>query len=162
MGNQQMIESKISRLLENMNQRKLADLEVLTETITEDIREMSSWDVYKSEISSGMLEKSPVHTSERFWKENVQMFEKNKYEVLGMLITILKDSQNTQNLEIACHDIGMFVRFHPMGRQIVNQLEGKYAIMGLMEHPDPNVQKEALLCTQKLLVVSWEHLGATK
>merc|ERR1712125_92299 len=91
-----------------------------------------------------------------------RLFEKNKYEVLGMLITILKDSQNTQNLEIACHDIGMFVRFHPMGRQIVNQLEGKYAIMGLMEHPDPNVQKEALLCTQKLLVVSWEHLGATK
>jgi len=167
-NNQQMIESKIFRLLENMNQRKwadpdlLQDLEVLTETITDDIREMSSWDVYKSEISSGMLEKSPVHTSERFWKENVQMFEKNKYEVLGMLITILKDSQNTQNLEIACHDIGMFVRFHPMGRQIVNQLEGKYAIMGLMEHPDPNVQKEALLCTQKLLVVSWEHLGATK
>merc|ERR1712110_1183491 len=113
-NNQQMIESKIFRLLENMNQRKwadpdlLQDLEVLTETITDDIREMSSWDVYKSEISSGMLEKSPVHTSERFWKENVQMFEKNKYEVLGMLITILKDSQNTQNLEIACHDIGMF------------------------------------------------------
>merc|ERR1712137_1468477 len=167
-NNQQMIECKIFRLLENMNQRKwadpdlLEDLEVLTETITEDIREMSSWDVYKSEISSGILEKSPVHTSERFWKENVHMFEKNRYEVLGMLITILKDSQNTQNLEIACHDIGMFVRFHPMGRQIVNQLEGKYAIMGLMEHPDPNVQKEALLCTQKLLVVSWEHLGATK
>merc|ERR1712063_212090 len=141
-NNQQMIECKIFRLLENMNQRKwadpdlLEDLEVLTETITEDIREMSSWDVY--------------------------MFEKNRYEVLGMLITILKDSQNTQNLEIACHDIGMFVRFHPMGRQIVNQLEGKYAIMGLMEHPDANVQKEALLCTQKLLVVSWEHLGAAK
>merc|ERR1711953_1566819 len=156
-NNQQMIESKIFRLLENMNQRKwadpdlLQDLEVLTETITDDIREMSSWDVYKSEISSGMLEKSPVHTSERFWKENVQMFEKNKYEVLGMLITILKDSQNTQNLEIACHDIGMFVRFHPMGRQIVNQLEGKYAIMGLMEHPDPNVQKEALLLLLLLL-----------
>ena len=46
--------------------------------------------------------------------------------------------------------------------RIVNQLEGKYAIMGLMEHPDANVQKEALLCTQKLLVVSWEHLGAAK
>ena len=39
-------------------------------------------------------------------------------------------------------------------------MNGKYIIMGLMEHPDAAVQKEALLCTQKLLVVSWEHLGA--
>lgn len=38
--------------------------------------------------------------------------------------------------------------------------DAKHIIMGLMEHPDPGVQKEALLCTQKLLVVSWEHLGA--
>ena len=47
------------------------------------------------------------------------MFEKDKFEVLGMLIHILKDSQNSQNLEIACHDIGQFIRYHPMGRQFV-------------------------------------------
>jgi V-type H+-transporting ATPase subunit H len=118
-----MIEGKIFRFLENTNQRKwadpdlLRDLEFLTQTITENISEMSSWEAYRTEVSSSILEKSPVHYSERFWKENSHMFEKNKYEVLGMLVHILKDSQNTQNLEMACHDIGQFVRFHPMGRQ---------------------------------------------
>mmetsp|Transcript_13838 Transcript_13838/g.17417 ORF Transcript_13838/g.17417 Transcript_13838/m.17417 type:complete len:370 (+) Transcript_13838:71-1180(+) len=166
MNKQVMIEGKIVRFLETANQRKWADedlindLEYLTEAISEVIREMSSWDAYKTEISSGTLERSPVHYSERFWKENVMMFEKDKFEVLGMLIHILKDSQNSQNLEIACHDIGQFIRYHPMGRQIISQMNGKYIIMGLMEHPDAAVQKEALLCTQKLLVVSWEHLGA--
>jgi len=123
MNNQQMIEAKISRVLDNINQRKWADddllndLEFLTTTITENISEMSSWESYKAEISSGILEHTPVHKSDRFWKENIKKFEEDKYKVLGMLIHILKDSQNSQNLEIACHDIGQFIRYHPMGRQ---------------------------------------------
>mmetsp|Transcript_122304 Transcript_122304/g.182773 ORF Transcript_122304/g.182773 Transcript_122304/m.182773 type:complete len:442 (+) Transcript_122304:30-1355(+) len=165
-NNQIMIEGKIARFLETANQRKwadpdlLRDLEFLTETITDVISEMSSWEAYKTEVSSGTLEKSPVHYSDRFWKENMKMFEKDKFEVLGMLIHILKESQNAQNLEIACHDVGQFIRYHPLGRQIINQMDGKYIIMGLMEHQNAAVQKESLLCTQKLLVVSWEHLGS--
>jgi len=164
-NNHVMIEAKVYRFLETSNQRKWADedllndLEFLTDTISEVISEMSSWDAYKTEVSSGILERTPVHYSERFWKENLNMFEKDKFELLGMLIHILRESQNTQNLEIALHDIGQFIRYHPSGRQIINQMDGKYIIMGLMDHQDAAVQKEALLCTQKLLVVSWEHLG---
>ena len=46
MNNQQMIEAKIAKLLENTNQRKwadddlLSDLEFLTTTISENISEM--------------------------------------------------------------------------------------------------------------------------
>jgi V-type H+-transporting ATPase subunit H len=32
-------------------------------------------------------------------------------------------------------------------------------IMNLMTHPDPAVQKEALLCVQKLMVHNWEYLS---
>lgn len=81
----------------------------------------------------------------RYW--NVRSIPPHGSTVSGIPSRIL-------SLE-SIHSLNVVVR-------IVNQLEGKYAIMGLMEHPDPNVQKEALLCTQKLLVVSWEHLGATK
>ena len=49
------------------------------------------------------------------------MFEKDKFEVLGMLVSILKvPGQNAQNLEVACHDVGEFIRNHPLGRQFVS------------------------------------------
>lgn len=163
-NNHQMIEAKISRVLDNINQKKWADddlnadLEFLTEVISKDIGEMSSWDAYKTELQSGSLEWGPVHTSDRFWRENIKRFEDNNFEALGILIGILRNSQNAQNLQIACHDVGEFIRFHPIGKQIVSKMDGKYVVMRHMEHPNPEVQKEALLCTQKLLVVSWDSL----
>jgi len=166
-NNLQMIEAKFQRVLDLLNQKRWADedlerdLEFLTDLIEKSIREMSSWDAYKAELVSKELEWSPVHTSERFWRENVLKFEESSFEVLGLLVALL-DSQNTQVLQVACHDIGEFIRFHPRGREIFSQgsmAPQKYKIMTLMEHPDSAVQKEALLCTQKLLVMSWETLA---
>jgi len=134
------------------------DLEFLIETVSKDINAMSSWDAYRTELQSGTLEWGPVHTSERFWRENIKKFEENNFAALGILIGVLRNSQNAQNLQIACHDVGEFIRFHPIGKQIVSKMDGKYAVMRHMEHADANVQKEALLCTQKLLVLSWDSL----
>lgn len=84
---------------------------------------------------------------------------------------------------MACYDIGEFVRFHPRGkkynlslfpeqpffsdgllliplsRSLIQALDAKVPIMNLMTHPDPAVQKEALLCVQKLMVHNWEYLS---
>ncbi len=38
------------------------------------------------------------------------------------------------------------------GRGIVGELRGKELVMRLMMHPDGDVQKEALLCVQKVLI----------
>jgi len=165
-NNQQMIEAKLQRVLELLNQKRWADedmehdLKMLTELVEKSISEMSSWDAYKTELMSKDLEWSPVHTSERFWRENVNKFEENNFEVLSMLTGLL-NSQNNQVLQVVCHDIGEFIRFHPRGRDIFSDKmkSQKFMIMKLMEHPDTAVQKEALLCTQKLLVFSWESLG---
>jgi len=165
-NNQQMIEAKIGRVLDLFNQKRWADddlvndLEFLTKLVAQTTSEMSSWDSYKTELLSKELEWSPVHTSEKFWRENVIKFEENGFEALSMLVGLLH-SPNPQVLQVVCHDIGEFIRFHPRGRDIFsNQMKSsKYLIMKMMEHNDPGVQKEALLCTQKLLVNSWEHLS---
>jgi V-type H+-transporting ATPase subunit H len=46
----------------------------------------------------------------------------------------------------------MFIMHHPAGRGIVSDLRGKELVMRQMAHPDPDVQKQALLCVQKIMI----------
>jgi len=164
-NNRQMIECGFMRVLENLQLRNWGDeemlknMEALMESLQRILADMSSFDMYRNEILSGNLEWSPVHKSEKFWRENIMKMEDNQFELLGVLVHLLNNSQNSLVLAVACHDIGEFVRFHPRGRNIVSTLGAKQAIMRLMENQNPDVQKHALMCTQKLLVVNWENLS---
>ena len=42
----------------------------------------SSFDEYTTEVKSGRLEWSPVHKSERFWRENAARLNEKNYELL--------------------------------------------------------------------------------
>jgi len=42
----------------------------------------SSFDEYSTELRSGRLEWSPVHKSEKFWRENVMNLNDKNYELL--------------------------------------------------------------------------------
>ena len=57
-----------------------------------------------------------------------------------------------RTLAVGCHDLGQFILYHPQGRYIVSDLRGKELVMRLMAHPDPEVQKQALLCVQKIML----------
>eukprot|EP00798_Chlamydomonas_sp_ICE-L_P029127 gene29127-32345_t len=105
-------------------------------------REMlSSFEKYRKEVMSGQLDWSPMHTSDVFWRENVDMFEEKDFQVLRV-----------KTLAVGCHDLGMFIMHHPQGRYIVSDLRGKELVMRLMAHPDAEVQKQALLCIQKVML----------
>ena len=43
---------------------------------------VSSFDEYSSELKSGRLEWSPVHKSEKFWRENAGRLNEKNYELL--------------------------------------------------------------------------------
>lgn len=60
--------------------------------------------------------------------------------------------RETHTLAVACNDIGRFVEYHPHGRYIVSDLRGKELVMRLMQHPDGEVQKRALLAVQKIML----------
>ena len=123
---------------------------------------MSSFDHYKKEVLSRSLEWTPMHKRESFWRENAHQFEENNFAIINALVEILQDP-NSSNLclAVACNDLGEFVRFHPRGRSILGNANysGKTAIMKLMVHQDPEVQKQALLAVQKLMVTNWEYLA---
>jgi len=164
-NNDTMVDPSFMRIIDGLAQKKWGDEDIVNDitalqnSLNENLQRLSSFDMYKKEVLSGDLDWTPVHRSEKFWRENIFRFEENSFEVLGILLSLLKTSQNPRVLAVACYDIGEFVRFHPKGRNIVKQLDAKITIMKFMAHPDKEVQKQALLCIQKLMVINWENLS---
>lgn len=138
----------------------LADITYLNEKLEKNIEEISSFDEYRQEVLSGHLEWTPVHTSEKFWKENMAKIETNNFYILKELVKLLEIAgDDTQTLAITCHDLGQFVRYHPRGKRVLTDMGVKIKIMGLMNHKDEEVKRHALMCTQKMMIQNWEFLS---
>lgn len=127
-------------------------LESLAEALREQAVHVSSWDKYKKEVLSGSLDWSPMHTSEAFWRSNVDKFEEKDFQLLRVLLKLLETSRDMRTLAVAANDVGRFVEFHPHGRYIVNDLRGKEMLMRLMSSSDLEVQKRALLAVQRIML----------
>jgi len=160
-----MVQAKVLKQLSILEQHKFddediaADIEFLTNKLQVSIQDLSSFDEYSTEVKSGRMEWSPVHKSERFWRENAPRLIEKNYELLKMLIHLLESSPDPLILAVASYDIGEFVRHYPRGKSLIEQLGGKQVVMQLLAHEDPNVRYEALLAVQKLMVHNWEYLG---
>ena len=74
--------------------------------------------------------------------------EEKDFLIIRSLVKLAATSPDPKTLAIACNDLAQFSAAHPHGRYIVNDLEGKGAVMALMGHADATVQKHALLCVQ--------------
>jgi hypothetical protein len=60
----------------------LEDIEFLSERLHASVQDLSSFDEYCTEIRSGRLQWSPVHKSEKFWRENAQRFNEKNFELI--------------------------------------------------------------------------------
>eukprot|EP00958_Prasinococcus_capsulatus_P019499 scaffold2408_cov386-Prasinococcus_capsulatus_cf.AAC.7 len=125
----------------------------------EGVKSMSSFEEYFRTVQAGKLSWGTVHKDDAFWRENVLKFEQNGGLVLQELKGLLQGSTDPVTLSVACHDVGKFVQFHPSGRKIWKAIESEDdVVMRLMSHPDPDVQKHALMCVQKMLLNNWSIL----
>ncbi|XP_043921452.1 V-type proton ATPase subunit H [Protopterus annectens] len=160
-----MIQCKVLKQLENLEQQKyddediVDDIKFLLEKLGESVQDLSSFDEYSSELKSGRLEWSPVHKSEKFWRENATRLNEKNYELLKILTKLLEVSDDPQVLAVAAHDVGEYVRHYPRGKRVIEQLGGKQLVMNHMHHEDQLVRYNALLAVQKLMVHNWEYLG---
>uniref|UniRef100_A0A672Z0M0 V-type proton ATPase subunit H n=1 Tax=Sphaeramia orbicularis TaxID=375764 RepID=A0A672Z0M0_9TELE len=153
-----MIQCKVLKQLENLEQQKYddeditEDIKFLLERLGESVQDLSSFDEYSSELKSGRLEWSPVHKSEKFWRENAVRLNEKNYELLKILTRLLEVSDDPQVIAVAAHDIGEYVRHYPRGKRVIEQLGGKQLVMNHMHHEDQLVRYNALLAVQKLMV----------
>jgi V-type H+-transporting ATPase subunit H len=113
---------------------------------------LTSLERYRKEVMSGHLRKSPLHDSDAFWLENAQHLADNNSALLRGLLRVMEGSRDPVALAVACKDLSQFVTYYPHGRGIVSELKGKELAMRLMAHPDADVQSQALVCVQRLLL----------
>merc|ERR1712112_540149 len=113
-----MVQCKVLKQLEFIEQRKFddediqADIEFLKEKMEASLQDLSSYDEYVTEVHSGRFEWSPVHRSERFWRENADRLNEKNYELLKMLFELIKTSKENLVLSVACYDLGEYVRHY--------------------------------------------------
>eukprot|EP01091_Cochliopodium_minus_P021169 TRINITY_DN957_c0_g1_i2.p1 TRINITY_DN957_c0_g1~~TRINITY_DN957_c0_g1_i2.p1 ORF type:complete len:337 (+),score=101.83 TRINITY_DN957_c0_g1_i2:306-1316(+) len=135
------------------------DINTLIDICDKQLIEMTSWDKYKQEVLSSDLEWSPVHTSDKFWRENVNRFGDDDFRIVGVLTELL-NSKKPLVQSIACHDLGEFSRYHPRGKRFIQEKAIHAKIMILLESShDEDVKHSALLCLQKIMIANWEYVS---
>jgi len=132
------------------------DISIVTELVAKKISELSSFEMYVTELGSRHLRWTPVHT-EQFWSEHKTKFEEKGFDLIVKLVGAL-DSTDDLTVEVACYDLGEFARFHPEGKRVVSKLGGKTKLMRHMVSTNTKIAKQALLGVQKLMVQNWEFL----
>merc|ERR1739838_511606 len=89
-----MVQCKALKQLEFIEQKKFddediqEDIDYLNEKMNASVHDLCSFDEYVTEVRSGRLEWSPVHRSEKFWRENAHKLNDANYELLKILITV--------------------------------------------------------------------------
>jgi V-type H+-transporting ATPase subunit H len=90
-----LLNFKIHHLCDTLSQRKwtdeeiVEDLEYLKENLEAACQDLTTWDEYRAELESGILEWSPPHNSPHFWKENASKLEDENNELLKLVLDIL-------------------------------------------------------------------------
>ncbi|EAX92283.1 hypothetical protein TVAG_262750 [Trichomonas vaginalis G3] len=147
----------ILRLVRNLQTKHYVDPELTTEIakvaddMAQALKKLSLWDKYVREVKSGKLKNTISHSSELFWKANVERFGENNFAVLIALRDLLK-SDDEETVTVACHDIGEYVHRHPLGRIKVEEIHAKEMIMELLINKNQNIVSQALRTTQLLLL----------
>ena len=95
-------------------------------------------------------------------QDNHKAFEAENCAAIKTLVALLVPESDAQTLAVACHDIGEFVKHHPEGRRLMTQFGAKLAVMSILKHSNPEVQKHALTAVQRLMVINWDLLAVGK
>lgn len=138
------------------DEESLSDVALLREELCRAIQNLNSFDEYSSEIISGILDWSPPHKSELFWRDNAARLADDDLHILRRLIDLLDPTTNDPKIvAIAAHDIGMYIEHHSSGRANLDKIAGKQKIMALITFQDPEVRFQALSTMQKYMKKLW-------
>ena len=108
----------------------------LFEILMKNFREFSGFDRWETEVNNGNMHWGITHT-EKFWRENAKLVEKDDFKLLKRLIALLHCEDSDEVVAVALYDLGEFTRFYPNGRGVVKTLGGKDTAMELIGSQNP-------------------------
>jgi V-type H+-transporting ATPase subunit H len=156
----EIVECAILDVVQQLEFEKWRDEEIyanileVSKLVAVQVSALSNFERYEKEVNMGHLKWGYLH-SNKFWGENINKFEQNGFAVIEKLCKLLQiDDEVTQ--AVACYDIGEFAVLHPLGKKKVKDFEVKDRVMKLMESPNRDVKREALLCCQKIMLNKWQ------
>ena len=114
--------------------------------------ERSSIDKYRAEVLSGRLDWTVLHKEEAFWRMNAFKFEAQNCDLLKRVLRLVEAGEEPRTVAVALHDLGQVIVHHPRGRTLVQNLRAQALVMRQLESSDAEVQRQALLCTQKIML----------
>ncbi len=125
--------------------------------------ERSSIDKYRAEVLSGRLDWTVLHKEESFWRMNAFKFEAQNCDLLKRVLRLVEANEDSRTVAVALHDLGQIILHHPRGRSLMQTLKAQALVMRQLENSDTEVQRQALLCTQKIMLSkdSLSFLGAS-
>ncbi|GIQ86539.1 ATPase, V1 complex, subunit H [Kipferlia bialata] len=163
-----MLAHRLDRTLSNLSKHKWVDndLPVLLMRVSSALRQravdLTTWDAYVSEVASRVLEWTPPHKNEGFWRECVSKLDSGDFDVLrGLAGIVTSTDTDALTLCVAIHDIGQYATFHPRGRLVLDQTvpSVKYRILELIEQGETaDIRNEAVGAASKLLVDNWQYI----
>ncbi|KAI8064318.1 armadillo-type protein [Gilbertella persicaria] len=156
-----MLVAKLLPLCDHLATRKWNDQEITDDVVfvqtklQQNFQSLTTFEVYASELETGMLQWSPSHSSENFWKQNATRLNENSQLLLRQLTRLLSSSTDPVVLAVACHDIGQYVKYNSIdGKKHLEALGAKQRVMELMTHQDSDVRYQALCATQKYFAMT--------
>lgn len=158
-----IIEENVAQILTLLEFEKWRDADMYDEiracifALDLKIRQFNNFDRYVLELDKGKLKWSVLH-SEKFWHENVMVFEKDEFITIQKLEKLL-DSDDPTTQAVACYDLGEFARLHPAGKKVCQKFKVKDKVMLLISSKHREVAAEALLCVQKLMLNNWQDVA---
>ena len=133
-----------------------ADAEFLKNTLEEAEKDMTTFDRYIAQVSSGSLQWSSMHRDPMFFKEHVEKLVSSHRRIIQRLAEVVApDTKVADEIRIiACNDLKQIVDTLPSVRAVSENVPKlKAHLFQLMiEAKNPEVRQNALLCAQKLLV----------
>ncbi|KAL0222936.1 hypothetical protein P9112_002326 [Eukaryota sp. TZLM1-RC] len=67
-------------------------------------------------------------------------------------VDVDRGSFNRDSVSVVLNDLQRFISQHPVGKQIVNKLNGKEIVSRLLIDSDSSISRDALICVQTLLI----------
>ncbi len=113
---------------------------------------LSTWEVYKDELESGQLRRTPVHTNAEFWKRNAKRLLDSMDE-LHKLVELTVTTTDQTTLLVGCEDLIQFLNHCQHGRRVLNAIpELRAQLLVLVGSENKELAGSALNLLQRLIV----------